>query len=219
MTESAARQPARRLSSLPARLSSFVGRDDEIAAVLGLLRQHRLVTVVGAPGVGKTRLAIEVAARLDGDLSDRITFVSLAGLAEADLVPHAVASALGVPEQPGQSLTTTISEHLRDLAAVLVLDNCEHLSPACAALAEMLLGACPGLCILATSREPLQIEGEVTWRAPSLSTPTDGLLAPDADPLRFEAIRLFVERARAVSPAFTLTDARAPAVARICSRL
>ena len=219
MAEQSSRHRGTRSASLPNRLSSFVGRADEIERLVRMVAGHRLVSLVGAPGVGKTRLAVEVAIGLGDDVAEQACFVPLAGLAESELVPHAVASALGVGEQPGPSMLETLATYLEAHAVLLVLDNCEHLLEACAELAETVLSACPGVRMLATSREPLQIEGEMTWRVPSLSLPAHGQIAAGSDPLQFEAVRLFVDRAVAVAPGPSLTEARAQLVAQICHRL
>jgi predicted ATPase len=210
-------------TNLPHALTSFVGRTREIAEVAGRLvegpNRTRLLTIVGSGGCGKTRLALEVATRGRGSFADGAWFVDLAPLADPTLVPHAVASALGVPEQPGRPIVETLARHLRSRALLLVLDNCEHLLDACSSLVDSLLRACPDLRVLATSREPLDLLGEVAWRLPSLSLPE-----PDSQPsveslLEFDAIRLFVERARASQPGFDLDNANAALVARVCRRL
>jgi len=191
--------------NLPSRLTSFVGREREIGEVEALLGSHRLVTLVGAPGVGKTRLGLQIAANLLDRFPDGVWLVELAPLSDPELVPHAVADVLGVQEQPGLTLTATLAGYLRTRRLLLVVDNCEHLIAAVAALAETLLQAHSALRILATSREPLAIEGELAHRVPTL---------PDA-----EAVRLFVERARVASPSFALTDRTTPIVGQICARL
>jgi predicted ATPase len=162
------RQPAH---NLPSRLTSFVGREREIAEIGTLVRRERLITLVGAPGVGKTRLSLQIATGVLDQFPDGVWLVELAPLADPTLVPRAVADVLGVREQPGRALTATLADWLRPRRLLILLDNCEHLVGAVAALTETLLRACPDLHILATSREPLAIEGEVTRRVPSLSVP------------------------------------------------
>ena len=211
-------------SNLPVRLTSFVGREHELAEVARLLDVARLVTLVGAPGVGKTRLALQVAHELRNRFVDGAGFVELASLAEPSFVPDAVAATLGVQQRPDRPLVDTLAEHLEARHVLLVLDNCEHLLTACATLVEQLLQSAPGLVVLATSREALRAEGEITWRVPSLSTPgAEYRVQTGADAVtdlsRFEAARLFVDRARAALPAFTLTSQDAPAVVTICHRL
>ncbi len=214
--------------NLPAEVTSFVGRERELAEVERLLGGTRLLTLTGAPGVGKTRLAQRVAAQAVGEggsraASTRVWLVELAALADPTVVPQTVATALGLREQPGRSLHATLTDVLRPRRTLLVLDNCEHLLEACAALADGLLRACPELRILATSRQVLGIAGETTWLVPSLALPADGPPPVIADLpaalLDYESVRLFVERANAALPGFTLTDRSAPAAARICRRL
>jgi len=212
--------------NLPARLTSFVGRQTEIADVQTQVRASRLVTLVGAPGVGKTRLALQSALGMVEAFADGVWLVELASLDDPDLVPYAVAEVLDVREQPGHRLTATLTDFLRGRRLLLVLDNCEHLIGAVAALAETLLRACTSLHVLATSREPLAIEGEVIRRVPSLSVPrvsgdgtASGRAAVSPTVSESEAVRLFVERARAASPTFALTARNAALVGQICARL
>jgi len=145
--------------------------------------------------------------------------VDLASLSEADLVPRRVASALGVAESPGRTSAELLVEYLGPRETLVVLDNCEHVLEGCAPLADVLLRACPGLRLLATSREPLGVAGEVSWPVPPLSLPDPGLARAAATLLRYEAVRLFVERANAVVSGFALTEENAPAVAALCARL
>src|SRR5215210_2497404 len=205
--------------TLPTPLTSFVGREGALAEVGRLLSAVRLVTLVGAPGLGKTRLALELGARLSAQYPDGVEFVELAPLADPALVPGAAAAALGVTEQPGRPLTETLVDYLRTARLLLILDNCEHLISACAELADYLLSDAQALRVLATSREPLGIAGEYLWRIPSLELPAPELPSAVADLGRCEAVRLFVERAVAVSSSFELTAQNAPAVARICRQL
>jgi non-specific serine/threonine protein kinase len=206
-------------NNLPLELSSFVGREKEVAEVKRLLEDTRLLTLTGSGGCGKTRLAVAAADELLERFEDGVWMVELAPLADPSLVPQAVASVLDAREQPGCSLTETLSNNLRYKRMLLVLDNCEHLVEACAALAEALLHSCPELRVLATSREALGITGEVAWVVPSLALP-DLRRLPDTESLpRYEAARLFVERAAAVKPAFALTEENAASVAQVCYRL
>ena len=212
-------QPASQPNNLPLDLSSFVGREKELAEVRRLMEEARLLTLTGTGGCGKTRLALAVAGELAEEFEDGVWFVELASLSDPSLVPQAVASVLGAREQPGRSLTETLSDHLRVRKLLLVLDNCEHLIVSCAALAEVLLRSCPELRILATSREALGIVGEFTWPVPPLSLP-DLRRLPDRESLaQYESTCLFVERAVAVKPSFVLTEQNAPAVAQVCYRL
>jgi predicted ATPase/DNA-binding SARP family transcriptional activator len=205
--------------NLPCQLTSFIGREPQLAEIPRLLRGHRLVTLTGAGGCGKTRLALEVAAGMVKDFADGVWHVELAALADGSLVPQTVASALGVREEPGRPLAQTLVEYLRGKSALLVLDNCEHLLAASAQLAEMLLRACPNLQILATSREGLGIAGEANYRVPSLSLPDLKRLPPAEELNRYEAVCLFIDRAIAALSSFKLTDQNARAVAQVCSRL
>ncbi len=214
-----ARAGGRRLGNLPPGLTSFVGREREILEVRKLLGETRLLTLAGPGGCGKTRLALEVAAGLAEGFEDGAWWVGLASLSDPGLVPQSLASALGVRETPGRPFVEALADHLGRQETLLVLDNCEHLVDTCAALVAALLHACPGLRVLAASREPLGVGGETTWPVPPLSLP-DTLDGPDPGALeRYEAVRLFVERARSVAPGFELTPQSAPAVARLCRQL
>jgi len=187
---------------LPVQFTSFVGREAEMDDVRQILSENRLVTLTGAGGVGKTRLAVEVAHRFD----DTVWFVDFAPITAPDLVPVAVARALGLPDQLGRSMVETVIRFVGDRHMLIVLDNCEHLLDATAVLIVDLLGTCPGLTLLVTSREPIGVTGEVTWRVPSLS-------------LADEAIELFTDRAGRARPAFSITDDNATVVSEICARL
>ncbi len=211
---------SRTLGELPRELSSFIGREHEITEVKRFLGDTRLLTLTGPGGAGKTRLALAVAQDLVEGFEDGVWWVGLASLSDPNLVPEALASALGVREAPDHSLTEALVEHLKPRKTLLLLDNCEHLVEGCAVLADTLLRACPELEILATSREPLRIAGEATWMVPSLSFPDPLRLPPTtAELARYEAVRLFVERAKAVNAGFALTEGNALAVARLCQKL
>jgi non-specific serine/threonine protein kinase len=224
--------------NLPQPLTSFVGREREIAEVSRLLASARLLTLVGTGGVGKTRLGHEVAARVLDRFSGGVWVVELSALTDPALVPQAVAAVLDVRVEADRPLTATLAAALRAERILLVLDNCEHVIEACASLADALLRACPDLSILATSRQALGIGGETTFCVPSLSlsarwgTSTagaDGHVLPDAsgpaaprpiEPLLpSESARLFAERAGAVVPSFALSDRNVGAVEQICRRL
>ncbi len=206
-------------NNLPVQFTSFIGREKEMAEVRRLLNEKRLVTITGPGGTGKTRLSIQAAAELLDAFPNGVWLVELAPLADPALVPQAVASALEVREQPRRSLQDVLIDYLREKSLLLLLDNCEHLIEACAALAEALLQACPGLKILASSREALGIPGEAPFRLPSLSIP-DARSQPSIQALlQYEAVRLFSERAVTALPTFTITDTNASALAQICRRL
>jgi predicted ATPase/DNA-binding SARP family transcriptional activator/DNA-binding CsgD family transcriptional regulator len=205
--------------NLPATRSSFVGRETELRKVKRDLAMTRLLTLTGAGGCGKTRLAIEVARSLVGAYPDGIWFVELAPLSEGRLVAQAVALALGVPEQPQHYFAETLADFLRNKRTLLVLDNCEHLVDALARLTDVLLNSCPHLRVLATSREILNVEGELNSLVPSLSVPSLRRPPTVQELQGYESVRLFVERARHRSPTFSLTSENAYAVARICGRL
>jgi predicted ATPase len=205
--------------NLPVQLSSFIGREREVADLAKLLAGNRQLTLTGTGGAGKTRLALQVAAELVGDYADGVWLVDLAPLADPALVSQAIASVLGIRGQPGHSLDERLIDSLRSKQLLLVLDNCEHLIQVCADITENLLRACPRIKILATSREQLAVVGEIVWRVPSLDLPRGhNVRALDAIAAS-AAVRLFVERAQAAEPTFQLTAGNAVSVAEICQRL
>ncbi len=206
-------------NNLPRQLTSFIGREREMADLKRILSSASLVTLTGTGGAGKTRLAVQVAADVLEQHPAGVSLVELADVSDPALVPKAVAAALGVPEQPGRDLTEIVVDYLQPKALLLVLDNCEHLTSACARLADMLLQSCPTLRILATSREPLGIPGEVVWRIPSLSIPDPKDLQAAEDLTRYEAVRLFVERAAWNQPGGGLPAGSVATVARLCTQL
>ena len=207
-----------RLAGLPGDASSFVGRDRELAELRSLLTGTRLLTLSGTGGAGKTRLALELARGAEPSYGDGAVLIELAAVADPRLVPDAVAAALDVHALPGRSPTETLADFLATRTVLLVVDNCEHVLGAAAAIVDALLRAAPRVTIVSTSREPLRVPGEVVFRVPSLAIPDpEALLGPD-DLLAFEAVRLFVDRAAAASP-FVLDDENAADVARICVRL
>jgi predicted ATPase/class 3 adenylate cyclase len=209
--------------NLPLQLTSFVGRERELATVARLLATQRLVTLTGPGGVGKTRLALQAAADALDAFADGAWLIDLAPLAEPGLVPQAVASVLGVREERGRTLMATLTAALQARRMLLMLDNCEHLTEECARLADALLRNCPNVWLLATSREPLGITGETLYRLTPLGLPDEaGEVGPAPPPeglAAAEAVRLFVERALAVQPGFAVTARNAAAVARVCRRL
>jgi predicted ATPase/DNA-binding winged helix-turn-helix (wHTH) protein len=204
-------------SNLPDVLTSFVGRRKELAELHKLLASSRLLTLTGAGGVGKTRLALQVAADIRNDLSHGVWFVDLAPLVDSTLVAKAIAQTLSVMEVAGEPLADTLCSRLRATRALLILDNCEHLIEPCARLAECLLRSAPDLRILATSREALHIAGEQCYQLAPLSLPPAS--ASLEEMFRSDAVQLFVERTRLRQPGFALTAKRAPAVAELCVRL
>jgi predicted ATPase/class 3 adenylate cyclase len=206
-------------NNLPTPRTSFIGREREMAEVKRMLGMTRLLTLTGAGGSGKTRLALEVAGHLAGLYADGVWFVELAGLSEGELVPQAVAGVLGVLEQPGQPLTQTLAEALHRKMLLLVLDNCEHLVDSVARLLDTLLDSCPRLRVLATSRETLGVEGEMVRRVSSLSVPDTDRLPAAGELTRYDAVRLFVDRVRLRLPNFHLTVENGPAVAEVCRKL
>ncbi len=204
---------------LPVDASPFIGRDRALAELKALLRGTRMLTLAGTGGVGKTRLALELARTFEPSQPDRVTLVELAPLTHAELIPDAVAAALDVRALSGQSLIDAVLESLQSRPALLVLDNCEHLLAASAGLADTLLRSAPNLTILATSREPLRVSGEVVFRVPSLHIPDPEHLPEPQQLMGYGAVELFVARARAVAPGFVLDQENALDVARICFRL
>jgi predicted ATPase/DNA-binding SARP family transcriptional activator len=220
-TPTAVSSPQPVTHNLPVPTTSFVGREREIAEVRQLLEHDRLVTLTGAGGCGKTRLAMRVADDLVEEYPDGVWWVELAALSDPVLVCPTVAGVLGVREQPGCTLEATLVAVLRSKHLLLLLDNCEHLAAICARHVETLLHACPGLHCLVTSREALGIAGETTWIVPSLSVPPPQSPVGDcaSHVAQYEAVRLFTERAAAALPAFVLTDQNATAVANLCRRL
>ena len=200
-------------------LTSFVGRTRELAEVRELLARSRLVTLTGAGGVGKTRLALRIAAELNEAFSDGVSVVEMSALLDPQRLPRLVADALGLEEQPGAAPTKTVTAHLAHRNLLLLLDNAEHLLPGCAQFAEEVLRHCPRVVLLLTSRERLGLMGESTYRVPSLATPES---ARDGTALALkdcESIQLFGDRAQLLMPQFSVTDANASALASICRRM
>jgi predicted ATPase/DNA-binding CsgD family transcriptional regulator len=205
--------------NLPVQLTSFVGRTAELAQVTALLAGSRLVTLTGSAGCGKTRLALQAAAGLAGNRADGAWLVELAGLSDPAQVAEWIAAALPVPRHGSFAEPANVAAAIAARDLLLVLDNCEHLIRGCAEVAECLLRGCPDLTILATSREPLCVPGEVTLRVPSLSFPPTSAAAKPTDIAGYDAVRLFLDRAGRARPGFELTDSNAPAVADICAQL
>jgi non-specific serine/threonine protein kinase len=207
----------RLLTNLSAQVSSFIGREAELAEVRRLVGGSRLVTLTGAGGAGKTRLGLQVAAGLLDGTGDGVWFADLAPLGDPDLVAVTVANVLGIREEPGRPVLGTLVEAVGGRSLLVVLDNCEHVLDTCAKLADELLRGCPNLALLATSREPLGIDGENVYRVPSLGTPADG-----ADPGAIwasEAVRLLADRAASQGVPLAGDDEAAELAGRICRRL
>jgi predicted ATPase/class 3 adenylate cyclase len=205
--------------NLPTQLTSFIGREKEMAEVKQALAEHRLVTLTGSGGAGKTRLSLQVAADSLDQFPSGIWFVELAPLTDPDLIPQTILTATGIQTQQGKSALDGLIDFLREKTSLLILDNCEHLIEACAKIADTLLNAAPNIKILASSREALGIKGEQSWRVPSLSAP-DVKHLPSLEQLsQYEAVRLFIDRALLVQSHFTVTNQNAPAIAQICHQL
>jgi predicted ATPase/DNA-binding SARP family transcriptional activator len=203
---------------LPVRLTPLVGRQRELQDVVDSLSRSRLLTLTGPGGIGKTRLALAAAGTVGVSYPEGVAWVELAPLDDPGVVAQVVARQAGMPDWPGQDAVAAIAEHVGDRSMLIVLDNCEHLASAVADLAGQLLGACPAMSILATSREVLGVDGERSWPVPPLSLPEDD--APTAGALaESDAVRFFEYRAQLVLPSFRLADDNAPAVVQICRRL
>ncbi|MGH2604632.1 MAG: ATP-binding protein, partial [Dehalococcoidia bacterium] len=210
----------RSLSNLPVQRTALIGRRREVAELSKLLRHRktRLITMTGVGGSGKTRLALHVAGEVQDAFADGVWVVELASVTDPTLAAQAVAAALGVPEAPGVPLIDSLVTVLRSRTLLLVLDNCEHLLDACMHLVDRLLATCPGVRILATSREVLQVAGERQWRVLPLPVPDPEQPTSIEELAGYPSVQLFVERAKAAA-GFRLTAANAAAVAQICTRL
>ena len=217
--ELAALPVAAELRGLPVQPSSFVGRERELAQLVALLARTRLLTLAGAGGAGKTRLALELARRVEGSYAGGAALVELDSVTEPGLVTDAAAASLDLRALPGQPLIDAIADFLAPRSSLLVLDSCEHVLAAGAALTDTLLRRAPRLTVLATSREPLRVSGEVVFRVPSLVLPDPERKLAPGELAVYEAVSLFVERATAAAPGFALDEANAADVVRICVRL
>ena len=205
-------------NNLPTRLTTFLGRAREIAEISALLEDSRLLTLTGPGGTGKTRLSLEVAARSLGQFPGGVFFVELAPISEAELVPATIAQALGLPQRGGRSVVDRLIDHIGERRILLVLDNFEQVTDAAPSVQALLL-ACPNLSIMTSSRSMLRVSGEQEYPVPPLGLPDPAHLPPLTQLSQFEAVALFIERARAVKPDFDVTNENAPAVAEICVRL
>ncbi|HEX4660632.1 MAG TPA: LuxR C-terminal-related transcriptional regulator [Streptosporangiaceae bacterium] len=199
--------------------NSFVGRERELDELHQFARSMRAVTLCGSGGIGKTRLALRVLAGLTEDFPDGVWFIELGDLRQPELVVSRVASVIGVEEEPGRPLLDTLADALRPRRLLLALDNCEHLIDSCARLCHRLLASSPGLRVLATSREPLRVAAETVWQVPPLSLPRPEAAGPAEELGRYEAIRLFCDRAAASHPGFAVRPDGLPAIAALCRSL
>jgi predicted ATPase/class 3 adenylate cyclase len=205
--------------NLSAQTTTFIGREQAIAEVKQELEKHRLVTLTGSGGTGKTRLSLQVAADLLDHFQHGIWFIELAPLTNPDLIPQTILSAIGIQEQSGRLPLDTLKEYLQDKPALILLDNCEHLVSAIAPVADKLLSAAPLLKVLASSREALGVKGEMSYPVPSLSHPDIKHLPAIEQLSQYEAVRLFIDRAALVSPHFDMNKENAPFITQICYRL
>jgi predicted ATPase/class 3 adenylate cyclase len=206
-------------NNLPIQLTTFVGREKEITEIKQALNEHRLITLTGSGGTGKTRVCLQVAADLIDHFDHGVWFVELAPLAHPELIPQTILSIIGIRDQPGKTSIETLKEYLRKKKLLLILDNCEHLIEASARVVNELLNTAPELKILASSREALGVQGELAYPIPSLSLP-DLKPVPGTEELsKYEAVQLFIDRARLVLPHFDMDKNNAPFIAQICYRL
>ena len=207
------------LNNLPTQLTSFIGRENEIVEVKQELEAHRLVTLTGSGGTGKTRLSLQVAAELLEKFDHGVWFIELAPLTDPELIPQTILSTIGISEQPNKTPLEILKEYLHEKQALIVLDNCEHLLSASTQLTNALLNAAPRLKVLASSREALGVKGEASYPVPSLSLPDVKHLPTIEQLSQYEAVRLFIDRALLVTPHFVVDKDNAPFIAQICYRL
>jgi predicted ATPase/DNA-binding CsgD family transcriptional regulator len=206
-------------TNLPVQLTSFVGRKQELAEVERLISTSHVVTLTGAGGCGKTRLALRVAGETPDRFGDGVWWVELAVLSDPTLLPQAILQALRLPESPSRTSLDLLADYFQAKHSLLILDNCEHIIDACARLVSHLLQSCPQLNIIVTSREALNIDGELAWIVPSLQIPTIQSSSTISDLEQYDAVRLFVARASIIAPDFALTKQNVDAVIKICQRL
>src|SRR5262245_53279953 len=208
-------------TNLPVQLTSFIGRERELAEVQQLVSNSRLVTLTGAGGCGKTRLAIQVGSKMSDTFADGVWLVDFVPLGEPELVPQQVAQTIGLRTVPHQLLSESLFNFVTPKQILLILDNCEHLIAAIAQFVQPLLSSAPKLNILATSRQPLAIPGEKIYQVQGLSLPSlDSATALNPQDLKqYDAIHMFVDRARGISPHFSITSENASAIIEICRRL
>ena len=208
-----------RPNNLPVQLTSFIGREDVMEQVKELFNQTHLLTIIGFGGGGKTRLSMQVGADMIDDFNNGVFIAELAPVSDPSMVVQTIMNSLEVKEEPGKSLEETLTNYLKDKELLLILDNCEHLVNECAELCDVLLGKCPKLKIIATSREALNCAGEQTFIIPPLKLPDASKDNTPEQLTQYESVRLFIERALSVSPNFRVTNTNAPALAEICNRL
>ncbi len=208
-------------TNLPAQATTFIGREVDLRDVIDLTRQARLVTLVGPGGIGKTRLLVEVGAALLERAPDGVWLVELGTLSDPSFVPGAVARAVRLPDDPGRSIVDTVTDFLREKSIVLLVDNCEHLVDAVAPFLDRLLGVCPGLGVVATSREALDLAGEVVFEVPALAVGAEPRTRPDGSRAEHPgaAVQLFLDRAHAARSSFVASDHDLEVIAEICRRL
>jgi hypothetical protein len=204
-------------AQLPVRLTPLVGRESELDDIVQALTRCRLLTLTGPGGAGKTRLALAAARSASTSFPAGVCWVELAQIEDPGLVGQAVATRLGVPDTPGQDAAQAVAEYVGEHRVLVVLDNCEHLAGTTAGLTEDLLAACPALTVLATSREALGVEGELSWQVPPLSLPHAGPALTASALASSDAVKLFEQRAQLVRPSFRVTDENAAEVARSAS--
>ena len=207
------------LHNLPAHLPSFIGREKEVETIKELVSENRLVTLTGAGGCGKTRLAIQFAAQVIPEYADGVWMVELAPVTVPEHIDQAIAEVFKIKEQPGSNLIQIITHYLENKKLLLILDNCEHLITACSEIVEQILKSTKHITILCTSREALNVSDEVAWRAPSLSLPENGKELTASEINQYEAVQLFVARAKNKQPDFYLSDHNSKPVLQICKRL
>jgi len=205
--------------NLPVQMTSFIGREKDMSEIAQAISEHRLVTLTGAGGTGKTRLSLQVGADMLDQFRDGVWFVELASLTDSNLLPGAILSAFGIREEENRKPEQYMLDYLREKNLLLILDNCEHLIEACAQLVDTLLHHIPTSKVLTTSREPLGVQGELTWQVSPLSVPDLKNLPAFGNLSQFEAVQLFIERANLVQPHFKLTGDNAQAIAQICQQL
>jgi predicted ATPase/DNA-binding XRE family transcriptional regulator len=212
-------KPSSPRTNLPSQLTSFISREKELDEIKGALSKYRLVTLTGSGGIGKSRLSLQVATDLVDAFPDGIWFIELAPLRDPGLIPQTIRNAIGLVEQKDITILQALQEYLREKKVLFVLDNCEHLIETCAELSNELLSHTANLKILASSREVLGVQGEFSWRVPSLALPNVND-TPEVEQLsQYEAVRLFLQRAQLINPKFEVDKFNAPAIAQICSRL